>query len=391
MLSIQELVKKTGVSSRMLRYYDEKGLLHPAYRSDSGVRYYDESAIGAVSLIGTFLSLNYRIEEIQKVLSEETFSPEKANQIIQKQQDELLLQREKIDDWLQTLDLLRNSDWDEMRSWKDVENKIHQIMYEKRMRELHRSHAVIDPTHNTWIRQGSDMNEWMKFMFAPVVFPEGCMQMAEVNATYGDFWLFNQERLPKGKLDLFYDSSIRESTEGLTNESLQVTWQEMSALTTVADGTYDLVFNDHLHFYGEDVENGLREMRRILKGSGVLYVTCEDPTHDKLFSHWLNYIRPSRSYRIEWYKQHYSSEVIIPLVHQVFGNVTDFPRINKVRITDEHVILDDLKRISKLDSSDRAGQLRFDHTAKEIHTLMRKHKYIERESFYHVIKAEKTS
>ena len=51
MISIQELVKKTGVSSRMLRYYDEKDLLHPVYRSESGIRYYDESAVGAVSLM----------------------------------------------------------------------------------------------------------------------------------------------------------------------------------------------------------------------------------------------------------------------------------------------------------------------------------------------------
>ena len=78
MSSIQELVKRTGVSSRMLRYYDEKNLLHPVYRSESGIRYYDESAIGAISLIGTFLSLDYRLEEIREILSEETFSPEKG-------------------------------------------------------------------------------------------------------------------------------------------------------------------------------------------------------------------------------------------------------------------------------------------------------------------------
>ena len=85
MISIQKLVKITGVSSRMLRYYDEKGLLHPIYRSQSGVRYYDDTAIGAISLIMTFLSLDYRVEDIREVLSEETFSSESIRLMIQEQ------------------------------------------------------------------------------------------------------------------------------------------------------------------------------------------------------------------------------------------------------------------------------------------------------------------
>ena len=82
MLSIQELVKATGVTSRMLRYYDEKGILSPRMRSESGVRYYDEAAIGRISLIGTFLSLGYSVETIREMLSEDTFSPANVMEIV---------------------------------------------------------------------------------------------------------------------------------------------------------------------------------------------------------------------------------------------------------------------------------------------------------------------
>lgn len=391
MISIQELVKKTGVSSRMLRYYDEKDLLHPVDRSETGIRYYDESAIGAVSLIGTFLSLDYRLDDIREILSEETFSPEKVRQMIRDQQDELALRKEKIENWLKTLDALKNAGVDDMKSWNDVESKIHQIMYETRMIELHKDPSRLMRSHNSWVNQGSDPNHWMRFMFEPVIFPASHMKMAEVNASTGDFWAFNADRLPEGELDLFFDASIRKGLEAPDREGLQTSWKDMSILQEVPAGTYDLVFNDHLHFYREETEQGLREMHRILKCGGMLYVTCEDPAHDSLYGQWLEYIQPSRTYRIQWHKDHYSSEVVAPQIRGIFGNVTDYPRSNTVRITDENVILNDLIRISKLDSSDHAQKLRFEHVAKEIHALMKKQEVIERESYYHILKAEKTT
>ncbi|WEV30038.1 MerR family transcriptional regulator [Streptomyces sp. 71268] len=49
-MRIGELARRTGVSVRSLRYYEEQHLL-PAVRSTSGQRQYPESAVGRVELI----------------------------------------------------------------------------------------------------------------------------------------------------------------------------------------------------------------------------------------------------------------------------------------------------------------------------------------------------
>ncbi|GAA4669467.1 MerR family transcriptional regulator [Streptomyces youssoufiensis] len=49
-MRIGELARRTGVSVRSLRYYEEQHLL-PAVRSASGQRQYPESAVGRVELI----------------------------------------------------------------------------------------------------------------------------------------------------------------------------------------------------------------------------------------------------------------------------------------------------------------------------------------------------
>lgn len=49
-MRIGELARRTGVTTRALRYYEEQNLLTPE-RSDSGQRHYTESAVDRIQLI----------------------------------------------------------------------------------------------------------------------------------------------------------------------------------------------------------------------------------------------------------------------------------------------------------------------------------------------------
>ncbi|MGG4106905.1 MerR family transcriptional regulator [Paenibacillus lautus] len=62
-IHISELSRKTGVSLRSLRYYEEKALLKPV-RLDNGYREYDESHIEQVRMIKLYFSLGLTIKEI---------------------------------------------------------------------------------------------------------------------------------------------------------------------------------------------------------------------------------------------------------------------------------------------------------------------------------------
>lgn len=62
-IHISELSRKTGVSLRSLRYYEEKELLKPV-RLENGYRKYDESYIEQVRIIQLYFSLGLTIKEI---------------------------------------------------------------------------------------------------------------------------------------------------------------------------------------------------------------------------------------------------------------------------------------------------------------------------------------
>ena len=62
-MRIGELSKRTGVSVRSIRHYDESGLLE-AERGDNGYREFDESAVGRVLRIKRLIRDGLTIEEV---------------------------------------------------------------------------------------------------------------------------------------------------------------------------------------------------------------------------------------------------------------------------------------------------------------------------------------
>ncbi|NDU73207.1 MerR family transcriptional regulator [Actinomadura sp. DSM 109109] len=64
---IGELSRRTGVSPRLLRYYEEQGLLQ-AERGPNGYRRYDDGAVLTVRKIRVLLDAGLSSEVIRKVL-----------------------------------------------------------------------------------------------------------------------------------------------------------------------------------------------------------------------------------------------------------------------------------------------------------------------------------
>ncbi|MFE7136223.1 MerR family transcriptional regulator [Streptomyces sp. NPDC057644] len=64
---IGELSKRTGVSTRSLRYYEQQGLLQPQRRA-SGYREFDEPDVAAVRRIRILLSAGLNTDLIREVL-----------------------------------------------------------------------------------------------------------------------------------------------------------------------------------------------------------------------------------------------------------------------------------------------------------------------------------
>lgn len=66
-MRIGEMVRRTDVSERLLRYYEEQGLLRPV-RLASGYRVYDEADVDVVSKIRSLLAAGLSTATIAQIL-----------------------------------------------------------------------------------------------------------------------------------------------------------------------------------------------------------------------------------------------------------------------------------------------------------------------------------
>lgn len=73
MYSIRELSEIAGVSARTLRYYDQIGLLKPAYTNEAGYRFYGEQEINMLQQILFYRERGMDLKSIRKILYDEEF------------------------------------------------------------------------------------------------------------------------------------------------------------------------------------------------------------------------------------------------------------------------------------------------------------------------------
>lgn len=71
--TVAKLAKLSGVSIRTLHWYDEVGLLKPAYHGCNGYRYYEEKELLTLQQILFFRELGFELKQIKKILGKSDF------------------------------------------------------------------------------------------------------------------------------------------------------------------------------------------------------------------------------------------------------------------------------------------------------------------------------
>lgn len=102
---IGELSKRAGVSVDTIRFYERKGLLHPASIASNNYKHYNEQSLQRLDIILKSKKLGFTLREIRELLDKlesDTFTLECKQQII----DDKL---QDIDDRVQELQEMRQT------------------------------------------------------------------------------------------------------------------------------------------------------------------------------------------------------------------------------------------------------------------------------------------
>ena len=67
LMTIGELARRTGLSRKLIREFEGRGLIYSAGRSEAGYRLFDQSALWCVTVIGNLRSLGLTLTEIEQL------------------------------------------------------------------------------------------------------------------------------------------------------------------------------------------------------------------------------------------------------------------------------------------------------------------------------------
>ena len=130
-MHINEFAKLTGVSVRTLHYYDEIGLLKPAFVDDqNGYRFYDENSLERMQEILFYRELDFELKSILEILSSPDYDKQK---VLAEQRKLLVLKKERLERIIDALDgatkgkvimtAFDNSDYETARKQYETEAK----------------------------------------------------------------------------------------------------------------------------------------------------------------------------------------------------------------------------------------------------------------------------
>lgn len=99
--SINQLSKMAKVTPRTLRYYDEIGLLKPAFTNEAGYRFYGDEEVDTLQQILLHRRLGLELRTIAEILSDASFDTLAA---LKRHKDELKKQRHEIETLIETVE-----------------------------------------------------------------------------------------------------------------------------------------------------------------------------------------------------------------------------------------------------------------------------------------------
>ena len=131
-MHINEFAKLTGVSVRTLHYYDEIGLLKPAFVDEqNGYRFYDEVSLERMQEILFYREMDFSLKSICEIVSSPDYDRQSA---LSKQRQLLILKKERLERIIAALDCVGKGE-NIMKAFDNSEFETARKQYEAEAKE----------------------------------------------------------------------------------------------------------------------------------------------------------------------------------------------------------------------------------------------------------------
>lgn len=279
-----EIAKMAGVTTRTIRYYDNKGILSPSSHNSSGHRLYTELDFTKLKRILALKYLGLSLEEVKNTESQ-SFEKEDIISSLRLQKNIMKNKINYMKTVLNAIESAEKSIEDEVDpDWNKTIDIIKILEDEKELLQQYMDSSNLDASIKLQDRFSSNRHGWYKWTFNNIKLDKK-YKVLEIGCGNGALWSKNINLLDKDisiTLTDVCEEMINSAKKSLSNYSDIFDFQIVDPYNIPFENeSFDLVIANHILFYMKDVDKVLNEIKRVLKVGGYFYSSTIDSKNMK--------------------------------------------------------------------------------------------------------------
>ena len=262
-----------NVSERTIRYYDKIGLLKPSFVMENGYRQYSDLDLLKLQKILSLKHLGFSIEEIFPMVMDNTNLKESFELQID-------LIEDKISHLQSLKDALKRASQTPDLSWNMILSLVQLSNEETNIIEQYKNAKNLNDRISLHEKYSTNKQGWFNWLFNQIDFSK-VNRLLELGCGNGKLW--QENRIDLRNREIF----LSDISEGMVEEVRNKLGTDFNCIVADAekipfkDSYFDSIIANHVLFYLNDLNLGLKEIDRVLKSDGILYCSTYGKNHMK--------------------------------------------------------------------------------------------------------------
>ncbi|MCF0259067.1 MAG: methyltransferase domain-containing protein [Erysipelotrichaceae bacterium] len=315
---------------RTLRFYDKKGLLKPSAVEKNGYRRYEKKDLLKLQKILLFRTLGFSLDEISYLLLEDSEDLAESFAMQSRMLKERIHHLSSIREAIATYSrALETGQPEEAR----ILELLNLLAEDSQLLEQYRTAKNLEIRINLHSRYSEKGKDWFGWLFDNIDFSK-VNRFLEVGAGSGQLW---KER----SLDLRHrEIFLSDISEGMMEDARRSLPEDLYSFMVFPlqkipfrSGYFDGVSANHVLFYLNDVNEGLKEICRVIRPGGVLYASAYGKNHMNEITRLVQEFDPSISLSSVPLYERFGIENGQELLQKHFDQVEFIPYKDSLKVT----------------------------------------------------------
>ena len=268
-----QFAKLANVSERTIRYYYKIGLLKPSFVMENGYRQYSDLDLLKLQKILSLKHLGFSIEEIFPMVMDNTNLKESFDLQID-------LIEDKISHLQSLKDALKRASQTPDLSWNMILSLVQLSNEETNIIEQYKNAKNLNDRISLHEKYSTNKQGWFNWLFNQIDFSK-VNRLLELGCGNGKLW--QENRIDLRNREIF----LSDISEGMVEEVRNKLGSDFNCIVAdvekipFKDSYFDSIIANHVLFYLNDLNLGLKEIDRVLKSDGILYCSTYGKNHMK--------------------------------------------------------------------------------------------------------------